>query len=236
MNASELRLRARQSLSGNYWPAVLAALIASFFGALVSTGGMSFNFDIDLEVMQYLPSIVNIILIVLSSIAGMLALVSFILGGVVQLGYSLYLLKQHDGEITSVKELFSQFDRFGQGFLQMLLRSLFIFLWTLLLVIPGLIKSYAYAMTPFIMAENPDMTAREAITMSKQMMRGHKWELFCMSLSFIGWVLLSCLTMGIGFFFLAPYINAAYAAFYRDKIAPKAQSAAYAAIDAQPVL
>ena len=76
-------------------------------------------------------------------------------------------------------------------------------------------------MTPFIMAENPGMTAKDAITASKEAMKGHKWELFCLDFSFIGWLLLVLLTAGIGSLFLTPYIEAAYAAFYRDKIAPK---------------
>ncbi len=88
-------------------------------------------------------------------------------------------------------------------------------------MIPGIIKGYAYAMTPFIMAENPQMTAREAIKRSQELMDGHKWELFCLGFSFIGWNLLTVLTLGIGTFFLNPYMNAAYAAFYREKISPK---------------
>jgi len=130
-------------------------------------------------------------------------------------------LKQQDREITSVKELFSRFDHFAQGFLQLFLRNLFTALWTLLFVIPGIVKSFSYAMTPFIMAENPNLTAKEAIKISMERMDGHKGELFCLSLSFFGWSLLATLTAGIGYFFLNPYINAAYAAFYRDKISPK---------------
>lgn len=225
MNASELRLKARESLAGNYWPAVLAAFVAVIFGALVSGSSGSFNLNIDMEDLEFwfeeVPAIATLLLIPITGVMGTLGFVSFILGGVVQVGYARYLLKQQDREINSTKDLFSQFDRFGPCFLQMLLRNLFTFLWSLLLVIPGIIKSLGYAMTPFIMAENPEMTAREAIDASQKMMQGHKWELFCLDFSFIGWYLLSALTAGIGSFFLSPYVNAAYAAFYRDKIAPK---------------
>ena len=103
----------------------------------------------------------------------------------------------------------------------MFLKDLFISLWSLLLVIPGIIKSFGYSMTPFLMAENPELTAKEAIKLSQEKMKGHKWELFCMSFSFIGWALLATITGGIGYIFLNPYMNAAYAAFYRDKISPK---------------
>ena len=223
MNASELRLKARQSLTGNYWPAVLVAFLASIFGALLVNGG-SFSINIEdrfSEVFGNLPAIVKWYLAIVGSTAGVLSLVNLILGGVVQLGYASYLLKQHDREICETKELFSKFDYFGPGFLQLLLRNIFTALWSILLVIPGIIKSLGYSMTPFLMVENPNLTAKEAIKLSQEKMMGHKWELFCMSLSFIGWSILATLTGGIGYIFLNPYMNAAYAAFYRDKISPK---------------
>jgi len=158
---------------------------------------------------------------IVGSAAGALSLVNLILGGVIQVGYADYLLKQHDREIHSTKDIFSKFDYFAQGFLQLLLRNIFTALWTLLFIIPGIVKSFAYAMTPFIMAENPDMSAKEAIKLSQEKMMGHKGELFWLGLTFFGWSLLATLTGGIGYIFLNPYMNAAYAAFYRDKIAPK---------------
>lgn len=223
MNASELRLKARQSLTGNYWPAVLVAFVASIFGALLVNGGI-FSINIEerfSEVFGNLPAIVKWYLAIVGSTAGVLSLVNLILGGVIQLGYASYLLKQHDREICETKELFSKFDYFGPGFLQLLLRNIFTALWSILLVIPGIIKSLGYSMTPFLMVENPNLTAKEAIKLSQEKMMGHKWELFCMSLSFIGWSILATLTGGIGYIFLNPYMNAAYAAFYRDKISPK---------------
>ena len=192
MNASELRLKARQSLTGNYWPAVLVAFVASIFGALLVNGG-SFSINIEerfSEVFGNLPAIVKWYLAIVGSAAGVLSLVNLILGGVIQLGYASYLLKQHDREICETKELFSKFDYFGPGFLQLLLRNIFTALWSILLVIPGIIKSLGYSMTPFLMVENPNLTAKEAIKLSQEKMMGHKWELFCMSLSFIGWSIL----------------------------------------------
>ena len=223
MDASQIRLKARESLKGNYWYAVLAALIAGFFGALMTNGGMV-NLNIREEFSGFyedLPSFIKLYLTLVAGTAGMLSLVSFILGGVIQLGYASYLLKQQDREFYTIKELFSQFDRFGQGFLQAFLRGLYTFLWTLLFLIPGIVKSYAYAMTPFLMAEDPNLSAKEAIKLSQEKMRGHKGELFWLGLTFFGWSILAALTGGIGYIFLNPYMNAAYAAFYRDKIAPK---------------
>ena len=223
MDASQLRLKARESLKGNYWPAVGVAFVAAIFGALMINGG-SYNLNIEeraAELLGDLPKIIKTYLLIAAGGAGALSLVNLILGGVVQLGYAQYLLKQQDREINSIKDLFSKFDYFGQGFLQLFLRNLYSFLWGLLFLIPGIVKTFAYAMTPFIMAENPNLTANEAITISKEKMNGHKGELFWLSLTFFGWSLLAALTGGIGYIFLNPYINAAYAAFYRDKISPK---------------
>lgn len=227
MRSSDLRLRARQSLAGNWWPSVLAAFIAAIFGSLLVNSSISIDIDSDLlsDLLARMPRIMVVYLSIIGSFAGILSFAAFILGGVVQLGYAQYLLKQYDGQDRSINDLFSQFDRFGQGFLQAFLRGLYTFLWALLFIIPGIVKAYSYAMTPFIMAENPNMTAKEAINASKIMMDGHKWELFCLGFSFIGWNLLNALTLGIGSLFLNPYTNAAYAAFYRSISSPDVFSA-----------
>ena len=133
-----------------------------------------------------------------------------------QLGYARFLLRQHDGKPTEFNDLFSQFDRFGTGFAQHFLRSLYTLLWSLLLIVPGIIAALSYAMTPFILEEHPELTANEAIPRSKELMRGHKTDLFILELTFIGWSLLCILTLNLGHIALNPYKNAAYAVFYRE--------------------
>lgn len=98
----------------------------------------------------------------------------------------------------------------------MILSTIYIFLWTLLLIIPGIIKSYSYALTPYILVEHPEMSANEAIEESMRLMDGHKFDLFYLQLSFIGWAILSILSLGLGVFWLIPYQMTAQAAFYRD--------------------
>lgn len=98
----------------------------------------------------------------------------------------------------------------------MILSTIYIFLWTLLLIIPGIIKSYSYALTPYILVEHPEMSANEAIEESMRLMDGHKFDMFYLQLSFIGWAILSILSLGLGFFWLIPYQMTAQAAFYRD--------------------
>lgn len=96
----------------------------------------------------------------------------------------------------------------------MLLKAIYIFLWSLLLIIPGIIKHYSYAMTEFILLDNPELDADSAIHKSRMLMQNHKWDLFCLDLSFIGWFILCILTCGIGFLWLSPYVKMTHAAFY----------------------
>lgn len=214
MGSSFYREEARFSLSGKWGIAVLVSFLAALLGGL-ATGNSGGNSNIDAEQMQQLPEIVRTYLLFAMSIAGILGFARLILGGAVQLGYCRFLLNLHDGREVAVKDLFSQFDRFGEGLCLNLLRGIFTALWTLLFIIPGIVAAYSYSMSGFIMLENPSMGAMEALRASKEMMRGHKMELFLLELSFIGWALLAVLTLGIGSLWLVPYQNAAVAAFYR---------------------
>lgn len=227
MSYSDYRRIARENLAGNWGQSILVAFVAALFGALLTRA--SFSISIDAEILSKLPMFVQRYLALAAKIASVLSLVQFVAGGTVQLGYTQYLLKQYNKESFDIKDLFSQFNRFAQGFLQHFLRSLYVILWSLLLVIPGIVKSYSYAMTPFIMAENPDMTANEAITASRELMDGHKGELFVLELTFFGWILLNILTLGIGSLALNPYMNAARAAFYKDLTAPRTQNTEFIA-------
>lgn len=218
MRYSDYRRIARENLEGNWSKSLGIAFVAAIFGALAVGSNLSFNLELDTEIMQKLPKIVLSILGVFVSFSSALSLVQFILGGPVQLGYVQILLKQYHKQEFEVEELFSQFHRFKQGFLQSFLRTLYTVLWSLLFIIPGIIAHYRYIMAPFLMADNPNMTAKEAIDASKELMDGHKGDLFMLGLSFIGWELLAMMTLGIGYLWLNPYKNAAYAAFYRDLI------------------
>lgn len=116
--------------------------------------------------------------------------------------------------------------RYWKNMLGMFLMSLFIFLWMLLFIVPGIIKAYAYAMTPYILVDNPELGPNEARLKSIEMMRGHKGKLFGLELSFIGWFLLCILSLGIGFIWLAPYYQTTHAAFYHNLLEEQAQKAA----------
>ena len=220
---SDIRARARANLAGNWASAVAVCLVAYLLGgAMIASSFIpQITYRWEGEVVDFKDALTALTTLsrrfgstTLS--IGTLGLVGFILGGVIQLGYAKYLLKQQDRQESSFSDLFSEFERFGQGFAQKFLRGLYCFLWGLLFVIPGIVKTYSYAMTPFIMAEHPHMTASEAIDASKDMMDGHKWELFVLRLTFIGWDSAAAFTMNIGHLALNPYKNAAEATFYQQ--------------------
>ena len=127
-----------------------------------------------------------------------------------------YFLNKARGQSAEIENLFDGFKLFIKSFLLCLLEFIFITLWTLLFIVPGIIKSFSYSMAYYILKDNPDIGANEAITRSRKMMAGHKGKLFGLYLSFIGWCLLCCLSLGIGFLWLSPYINLSVANFYED--------------------
>ncbi len=128
-------------------------------------------------------------------------------------GFTIAFLQIARREEVTNHILFEGFDQFGRIFLTKLLQGAFLVLWTLCLIIPGIIKFYSYAMTDYILKDT-DLSYGEAIDRSMEMMDGHKSDLFLLDLSFIGWFLLSCLTLGIGFLLLIPYMETAHAHFY----------------------
>ena len=115
---------------------------------------------------------------------------------------------------AKISSIFEGWQSFGPAFIAGILVPLYTCFWSMLFGIPGIIKSYAYAMTNYVIKDNPDMTAKEAITESRRLMRGNKWRLFIMDLSFIWWDILCVLTLGILLIYVVPFKLAARAAFY----------------------
>ncbi|MBQ2241748.1 MAG: DUF975 family protein [Clostridia bacterium] len=146
--------------------------------------------------------------------------------GLVSLGYiSLYIsllrgkTPTFEGSISAITE------NIGTKFVSTLLVMLYTFLWSLLFIIPGIVKSYSYAMTPYILLDRPELSATDAIKESEKMMNGHKMELFILDLSFIGWILLSMLTCGILVLYVEPYMMATKSAFYLELKGPDPEPA-----------
>lgn len=122
--------------------------------------------------------------------------------------------RQLDGEEMQIGWMFDGYKK--NIWITMILQQIYVFLWTLLFIIPGIVKTYSYAMVPYLLKDNPELLPEEAINKSMEMMCGKKMQLFLLDLSFIGWAILCIFTFGIGYFFLAPYVYTARAAFYEN--------------------
>ena len=232
--AADFRQEARAALQGKWPLAILVGLVAAILGGATSGGpefkinftGGSLNANI-----QYAGQTIYswgdgitpglrtflvggaVYLILAAIVVGVLY---FVLGSVVKVGYARFNLDLTAGETPSFETLFSYFPHWKTVAAAQLLQTVYIFLWTLLLVIPGIVAGYSYAMTGYILAERPELSASETIAQSKAMMEGNRWRLFCLQFSFIGWDILCALTLGIGNLALRPYRHAAEAAFYRE--------------------
>lgn len=233
--AADFRRIARNALRGKWAIAVIAGLLAALLGGIANEGP-EINLDISDSGMELVLEVADQEIYIFgedlsqqfaSFIRGqaasiilfalIMAAVNCIIGSVIAAGYSRFNLDMVDGEKTAeIGVLFKYFPHWRTTAATRFMKGVFVFLWSLLFIIPGIIAGYSYAMTDYILAENPEMTASEAIARSKEMMKGNRGRLFCLQLSFIGWALLSALTFGIGQLWLRPYEQTAIAAFYRE--------------------
>lgn len=234
-SASDYRRIARDSLRGNWGMAVVMVLvmglIVSFATNMISSllsflvpNGLTYAMWGRLTDLPYLATsdylgygyLITLLTTIIVGVPSAF-LVDCLVGGGLQVGlaaYNINLVQRRPQSAFST--LFGYFQYYGRVILLYLFMSLFTFLWSLLFIIPGIIAAYRYALAPYLMAQNPNLTAMEAINQSKQIMNGRKMDLFVLELTFIGWGLLSMLTCGIGTFWLTAYINAAKSAFYLD--------------------
>ena len=192
---SEYKDMALQSLEGKWGKAAIATLIVFI---ILELFGSSPSFFMDPIPSMVLQGVFSLLLLPLAW------------------GYITFFLRLIRDENLDYGHLFDGFNQYFRIFLAELLKGIYILLWALLLIIPGLIKEYSYAMTEFILKDNPEMSGEEAICESMRLMQGHKMQLFLLDLSMIGWLILSILTLGIGLLFLLPYNYTAHAHFYED--------------------
>ena len=221
LKSNELRKKAWESLKGKYWMAfaviIVTGLIASVGNSFVSFGkdlsevlGMVDPAEMDSTMI--LGALVLNGVVIVSAIIG--AIFSIFVTNAITVGVSNYFIKNTDSK-PSFADAFSGFKvKYGRNIGTLLLVGIKTVLWTILFIIPGIIKSYEYAIIPYILADDPEISSKEAFKKAKQMMNGNKWRLFKLQFSFIGWFILCVLTFGIGTFFLIPYENAAIAEFY----------------------
>lgn len=191
MNRAEIKARARAQLGGGIFQnAWMMGLVVCLLIGLLETTATS----------------------VLPVVGGILVL------GPLEYGMAYIFLKQAcDGQPVQMGDMFRGFqDDFGGTLLIGLMTGLFTFLWSLLFFIPGIVKAYSYSMVYYIKVDHPDYDWKMCIDESRRMMNGHKWEKFVLDLSFIGWILVGSLCLGVGTLWVTPYMTAAEANFYES--------------------
>lgn len=190
MTRAEIKIWAKEKIKGNMWTVLGAILIANLIGGITSSvtvenGGMALVITIGGGILAYF----------------------------MEVGLIRYMTNFVKGKETSFELLFSKFKDWKQIIITYLHQFAVIFLWTLLFIVPGIIKGYAYALVAYIIAEDSTISSKEALKLSEEMMKGHKGELFVLGLSFIGWHLLAILTLGILEIWIMPYQQTATTKF-----------------------
>jgi Predicted integral membrane protein len=215
----ELKDRAKAFLKRNYWKAFLVSIVIAIAGGNRSwsgggssnSGGHStFNSNHSFDLTLVLIAIFTFIVIILIIMA-----LRIFIGYSLEVGGRRYFVQSVQYKNNQKCFRFG-FDgqNYGEIIKTMLLTDFYIFLWTLLLIIPGIVKGYSYSMVPYILADNPNIGVKKAIALSNEMTMGHKFDMFILDLSFIGWYLLGAIALGIGVLFVLPYDNATKAELY----------------------
>lgn len=218
-NRAELKMRGNMAFKKNYVSAVVVALLMGIFGTVSgesSARRVSENSDIYSGNLFSVGMITGLLAGIATVVILIVLVAKVFVGNLLKMGgYRFFILNQ-----TAQPGIGTLLDGFRSGHyvnivLTMFLRDLFTALWSLLLVVPGIVKHYEYLMVPYIIAENPAMDYKEAFQISKQMMDGEKMEAFIMDLSFLGWYLLSAVTCGLlAIFYVNPYVQASFAEMY----------------------
>ncbi|EJO5348602.1 DUF975 family protein [Clostridium botulinum] len=218
----QIKEKAKEVLKINYWQAFWVSLVItivtsdSYRKVERNADKVIDNYTIfDNTMFERVVHFTEKFLIFLASIAIILLILRVIVGYMLEVGGRKFFIKAAEGK-TNMGYLgycFKQGSYFGV-LVTMLLRSIYTFLWTLLLVIPGIVKSYAYSVVPYILADNPSIGAERAIQLSNRMTDGEKFDMFVLDLSFWGWYILGFAALGIGVLFVNPYVNATKAQLY----------------------
>ncbi len=231
--SADYRKIARDSLKGKWPIAVAVGLVASILFGVAGSSTPDLEFELESGKFSFGIAYLGRTLVRVGPEIGwqyllagfvwyllfaclVMAAVRIVLGGIIEVGYARFNTELVDGGEAAFGRLFDYFKHWKSAALTRLLSTVYIFLFSLLFIVPGIIAAFNYAMARYIVAEHPEIKARDALKISTAMMKGNRWRLFCLEFSFIGWALLSALTFGIGDLFLTPYRSAAVAAFYRD--------------------
>lgn len=220
-----IKEKARNVLRTNYWKAFLVSIIIIIALGGYSNSRINLNYNsanthhslISLNIFPpFVVTTFDRISFFLASAAFFILILRVFAGYMLEVGGRKFFVRAAENEGSDLNYLGYCFqkDRYLNVLFTMLTRSIFTILWTLLLIIPGIIKSFAYSMVPYILADNPNMDYKRAIELSVKMTDGHKWNMFVLDLSFLGWYILGLLALFIGTLFVHPYVDSTYAQLY----------------------
>lgn len=219
-NRQQVKEQAKIIMKRNYWKMFVVTLLVGLLTGEKTTiiervqNFASTNISYDTSPIFYSSNFQYIFysFISIASILGILY--TIFIGNVIVVGKSRYFIKNHDVN-PELGEIFSGFKGNYLNVVKiMFLMNLKILLWLFLFIVPGIIKAYEYSMIPYLLAENPNLSASQAFSLSKQMTTGQKMDLFVLDLSFLGWIILGLICCGIGILFLQPYPEATRAEVY----------------------
>jgi len=214
---AQIKTNAKAVMARNYWQMLGVSVVYILLSGAVASSTTSVS-QVTTETIEEMPpsAVIMILLVSLAAAAFTLAFSAFV-SCPLEVGKNRYFMKNRLMP-TRFNDLFFVFGDAKRFYMNVVktqfLRMLYEFLWSLLLFVPGIIKSYEYRMVPYILAENPSISPKRAFQLSKKMTDGEKWNIFVLDLSFYGWMLLGVLACCVGAYFVEPYMQATYAALY----------------------
>lgn len=214
LTRAEIKSRAKESLKGQYWYAFGVTILVSVIVGLASSVFVAISTVMNMNAANGSTgaSALAVVIFYLLYFA-----VIFLVALPLSIGMIRFFLNVCKGEKAQVSDLtYAYKSNLGNVILMLLKEIVFIWLWSLLFLIPGIIKTYQYFMIEYMVADNANLDRKRAFEITKAAMKGNKWRTFVLGLSFIGWILLCSITFGIGYLFLAPYMSATYAQYYLE--------------------
>ena len=216
---SELKERGKAAFKANYWNSVIVAVLLSLLagGAGASAKGETNAEELQSSLMMLDPLALQIFFGGLMTVSVIAFLLRIFVFNPLQVGGYRFFKKNVEEGYAPLGTIGEGFSDYGRIFITLLLRDVFLALWSCLFIIPGIVKSYSYRMVPYIIKDNPELSATEVITRSRELMNGNKWRAFVLDLSFLGWIILGAITCEIvGIFWTNPYIQNTNAALYLE--------------------
>ena len=222
---AELKSRGKQAFRANYWQSVAVSFVMAIFAggtaSAASNRVQSTTSEVTVEGAGVSPEqaafLAAVVLGVIFTVGIVGSIVHALLANPIEVGGRRFFEKNANDPTTQFNTMFEGFQDYGRVLVTMLIRDVFILLWTLLLIIPRAMKAYSYRLVPYLVKDRPELSPMEVLAESEALMRGNRWQAFVMDLSFLGWLLLGVVTLNLGnIFWTNPYMNATDAALYQE--------------------